>query len=47
MELSDQSGATAVEYALFVALIAAVIIATVAALGLGVADLFRSLEGAF
>jgi Flp pilus assembly pilin Flp len=47
VELSDQSGAAAIEYALFVALIAAVIIATVAALGLGVASLFSSLDGAF
>jgi len=47
LDLRDQSGATAVEYAMFLALVAAVIITTVAALGLGVADLFRSLEGAF
>ena len=47
MRLGDQSGATAVEYAIFLALVAAVIIATVAALGLRVAALFSSLEGAF
>ena len=47
MESENQSGATAVEYAVFLALIAAVIIATVAALGVGVANLFTSLDGAF
>ena len=47
MKIRDQSGATAVEYTVFLALIAAVIVATVAALGLGVTGLFSSLEGAF
>jgi Flp pilus assembly pilin Flp len=36
----DDSGATAVEYGLFVALIAAVIIATVSAVGIGLAGAF-------
>ncbi len=47
MKRRDESGASAVEYGLFLALIAAVIIATVALLGTGVLNLFRSLEGAF
>ena len=47
VERESQSGATAVEYAVFLTLIAAVIIATVAALGLRVTDLFGSLDGAF
>lgn len=40
----DDSGATAVEYALLVALIAAVIVAIVATLGLGVRDLFDAVN---
>ena len=36
----DDSGATAVEYGLFVALIAAVIIGTVSALGIGLVGAF-------
>lgn len=47
MRLTDQSGATAVEYAMSLALIAAAVIATVTVLGLRVAELLRSLEGAF
>ena len=47
VEHENQSGATAVEYAVFLALIAAVIVATVTALGVEVFKLFSSLEGAF
>lgn len=47
MRQHEDHGASAVEYGLFLALIAAVIIATVALLGTGVLNLFRSLEGAF
>jgi pilus assembly protein Flp/PilA len=44
----DESGATAVEYALMAALIALVIVAAVTALGLNLSDLFndRALHGA-
>lgn len=37
---SEESGATAVEYALFVALIAIVIVGSAAAFGVAVTDLF-------
>ena len=47
MRWTDEHGASAVEYGLFLAFIAAVIIATVATLGLGVANLFTTLDGAF
>lgn len=43
---SDQSGATAVEYGLMVALIAAVIIASTAALGSKTKDCFTTVKGA-
>lgn len=39
---SDESGATAVEYALLIALIAAVVVAVVALLGPMVGDLYSS-----
>ena len=45
--LGNDSGATAVEYGLFLALIAAVIIATVAILGAEALGLFQSVEGQF
>ncbi len=41
-QLRDEEGATAVEYGLMVALIAAVIIAVVTTLGQGVHDKFNS-----
>jgi pilus assembly protein Flp/PilA len=44
---SDERGATAVEYGLIVALIAAVIILAVTALGTQVRDAFNSLIGLF
>lgn len=43
----SEEGASAVEYGLFLALIAAVIIGTVALLGTEVLTLFQSLEGQF
>jgi pilus assembly protein Flp/PilA len=43
----SEAGATAVEYGLFLALIAAVIVATVAVLGTEVLGLFASVEGQF
>jgi len=46
MELKDDRGATAVEYGLMVALIAAAIIATVTALGVGLNGLFTTVTGA-
>jgi pilus assembly protein Flp/PilA len=45
--IQDQDGAAAAEYGLFLALIAAVIIATVAMLGTEVLVLFQSVEGTF
>ncbi|NUT37964.1 MAG: Flp family type IVb pilin [Hamadaea sp.] len=45
-ELRDR-GATAVEYAIILAAIAAVIFATVAALGIKVSDFFTTAEGLF
>jgi len=42
----DEEGATAVEYGLMVALIAAVIIAAVTALGTNVSSKFQSVAGA-
>jgi Flp pilus assembly pilin Flp len=42
-----ESGATAVEYAFLVSLIAGVVIATVATLGVSVTGLFTSLLGTF
>jgi len=45
--LPSESGATAVEYGLFLALIAAVIIATVTLLGTEVLGLFESIQGEF
>jgi Flp pilus assembly pilin Flp len=42
--LRAQSGASAVEYAILVAMIAAVIVVIVAALGVDVRDLFDSLH---
>jgi Flp pilus assembly pilin Flp len=44
---AGERGASAVEYALFLALVAAVILATVATLGLDVLDLFDSAAGTF
>lgn len=44
---SSEEGASAVEYGLFLALIAAVIFAVVVALGTEVLGLFTTLEGAF
>jgi len=44
---SSEDAATAVEYGLFLALIAAVIIATVATLGTEVLGLFGSVQGQF
>ncbi len=41
----DEAGATAIEYGLMAALIAAVIIAAVAALGTKVTGLFTTVEG--
>jgi Flp pilus assembly pilin Flp len=46
-DLTNESGATAVEYGLFLALIAGVIIGTVAILGTEVLGLFQSVEGRF
>ena len=46
-DLTNECGATAVEYGLFLALIAAVIIATVAILGTEALGLFQSVEGQF
>ena len=46
-DLTNENGATAVEYGLFLALIAAVIIATVAILGAEALGLFQSVEGQF
>ena len=46
-ELTNESGATAVEYGLFLALIAAVIVGTVALLGTQALGLFQSVEGQF
>lgn len=45
--LRSEAGATAVEYGLFLALIAAVIIATVALLGTEVLVMFESIQGEF
>ena len=45
--LPSESGATAVEYGLFLALIAAVIVGTVALLGTQALGLFQSVEGQF
>jgi len=45
--LSDEAGATAVEYGLLLAFIAAAIIGTVAVLGTEVLGLFQSVEGGF
>lgn len=45
-KLQEQKGATAVEYGLMVALIAAVIIGVVAALGGGVAGAFAAVAAA-
>jgi len=45
--LGNDSGATAVEYGLFLALIAAVIVGTVALLGSEVVGLFESIQGEF
>jgi pilus assembly protein Flp/PilA len=45
--LQNEDGAAAAEYGLFLALIAAVIIATVATLGNEVLGLFQSAEGTF
>ncbi len=42
---NDQEGATAVEYGLMVALIAAVIIVAVTALGTGTRDTFNNVAG--
>ena len=44
---SSEDAATAVEYGLFLALIAAVIIATVTLLGTEVLGLFESIQGEF
>lgn len=44
---AEEHGASAVEYGLFVALIAAVIIGTVAILGTDVLGLFGSVDGQF
>ena len=46
-DLTNESGATAVEYGLFLALIAAVIVGTVALLGTQALGLFQSVEGQF
>ncbi len=43
----SEEGASAVEYGLFLALIAAVIIGTVAILGTDVLGLFQTVQGAF
>ncbi len=43
----DEKGATAVEYAIMVATVAIVIIATVAVIGLKVGAIFQSLIGKF
>jgi Flp pilus assembly pilin Flp len=43
-EIGGETGATAAEYALLVALIAAVVIATVALLGTAVLHLYESVE---
>ncbi|MGQ9646618.1 MAG: Flp family type IVb pilin [Thermodesulfobacteriota bacterium] len=45
--LKDETGASAVEYGLMVALIAAVIIGAVTAFGTGLRDLFNQLAGLF
>jgi pilus assembly protein Flp/PilA len=45
--LHSEDGATAVEYGLFLALVAAVIIGTVATLGTQTLGLFQTVEGAF
>ena len=45
--LRGQDGATAVEYALFLAAIAAVIIGTVIVLGGQVLGMFQTVDGAF
>lgn len=45
--LADESGASAAEYGLFLALIAAAIMATVATLGGDVLGLFQTVEGQF
>jgi Flp pilus assembly pilin Flp len=46
-KLTNEKGATAVEYAIMVATIAIVIIATVAVIGLKVGTIFQSLIGRF
>ena len=45
--IHDETAATAVEYALFLAFVAAVIIATIAVLGTQVLGLFQSIQGEF
>lgn len=44
--IQDESGVTAIEYAMIAALIAVVIVAAVQALGLKVSDLFTSVTNA-
>ena len=46
-DLTNENGAAAVEYGLFLALIAAVIVGTVAVLGTQALGLFQSVEGQF
>ena len=46
-ELTNENGATAVEYGLFLALIAAIIVGTVALLGTEVVGLYQSVQGEF
>ena len=46
LAVQKDKGATAVEYGLLVALIAAVIVVTVGALGVKVEDAFATVEGA-
>jgi pilus assembly protein Flp/PilA len=43
----DERGATAVEYALIVALIAAAIVVTAAALGTQISNVFQNITGQF
>lgn len=45
--LKDEEGATAIEYGLMAALIAAVIVGTVGALGGNVSNLFTTIANAF
>ncbi len=47
LAMQEDRGATAVEYGLIVALIAAVIVGVVATLGTNIADAFTTVDGKF